>query len=165
MKKALILAAVAIVFCSCKDGKKATAIETVQPQKEVVQTASMDWLLGDWVRTNDQKGRATFESWKKINKDQYKGIGYTLVQTDTISKEYMKLEQIQGQWSLFVRTSDDAVTVQFDVVSLQEQAFVCVNEAHDFPTHIAYQREGKTLKAKVSNKEMEIDFSFVKTEK
>lgn len=165
MKKALILAAVAIVFCSCKDDKKATAIETVQPQKEVVQTASMDWLLGDWERTNDQKGRATFESWKKINKDQYKGIGYTLVQTDTISKEYMKLEQIQGQWSLFVRTSDDAVTVQFDVVSLQEQAFVCVNEAHDFPTHIAYQREGETLKAKVSNKEMEIDFSFVKTEK
>lgn len=122
----------------------------------------MDWLLGDWKRTNDQKGRVTFESWKKINKDQYEGIGYTLVQTDTVSKEYMKLQQIQGQWSLFVRTSDDAAIVQFDVANAQEQAFVCVNEAHDFPTHIAYQRVGDKLMAKVSNKEMEIDFVFVK---
>lgn len=66
---------------------------------------------------------------------------------DTISKEYMKLEQLQGQWSLVVRTSDDADSIQFDVENLQEQAFVCVNEAHDFPTHIAYQREGETDQA------------------
>lgn len=161
MKKALVLA-VAVVFYSCKDNTKTTATAVIQPQAAVVQTTSMDWLLGDWKRINDQKGRATFESWKKINNDQYEGIGYTLLQMDTISKEYMKLEQIQGQWSLVVRTSDDADSIQFDVENLQEQAFVCVNEAHDFPTHIAYQREGETLKAKVSNKEMEIDFTFVK---
>ena len=164
MKKGIVLAIMAVVFASCKDGKEHPQQEPVasQAQTEVTQTANLDWLLGNWKRTNDEAGRSTFETWKKTSATQYDGIGYTLAQGDTLSKEYMKVEQVNGQWSLFVRTSDEADTVEFKVAELKENTLLCVNEAHDFPTHIAYHLDGDKLKAKVSNKDMVIDFHFVK---
>ncbi len=162
MKKIVVLVVLALALGSCKEDKKNIVVDLDQLQEEVVQTASIDWLLGNWKRTNDQEGRSTFESWNKTSASQYDGIGYTLAQGDTISKEYMRLILADEQWNLVVKTADDADTVTFAMTELQENSFVCVNETHDFPTHIAYKLEEGKLKAKVSNKEMEIDFEFIK---
>lgn len=164
MKKVILLAMMAVVFASCKDDKKSPQQELIsaQSQAEVTQNENLDWLLGYWKRTNDKVGHSTFESWKKTSASQYDGIGYTLAQGDTLSKEYMRLVQTDGLWNLAVRTSDHADIVEFKMTELKEGSFVCTNETHDFPTHIAYKIEDGTLKAVVSNQEMAIDFEFVK---
>ncbi|WP_410878051.1 DUF6265 family protein [Myroides sp. DW712] len=164
MKKGLLFALMAVALIACKDNKKLLQQTSTEEQTrtEMVQGTTFDWLLGNWRRTNDKAGRSTFESWSKIKDNQYDGIGYTLVQDDTLSKEHMKLQQINGKWSLIVKTADDAELVEFKMTELKENSFVCVNETHDFPTHIAYQLNGDKLQAKVSNKDMAIDFEFVK---
>ncbi|MGS4346120.1 DUF6265 family protein [Myroides odoratus] len=164
MKKSLTFALMAVALIACKEGGKQPLQGSAEEQTpvEITQGTTLDWLLGNWKRTNDKAGRSTFESWKKTSPTQYDGIGYTLAQEDTLSKEHMKLQHIDGQWNLVVKTADDAETVEFNMTELKENAFVCVNEAHDFPTHIAYQLNGDKLQAKVSNKDMAIDFEFVK---
>lgn len=162
MKKIVVLVVLVLALGSCKDDKKNIVVDLDQLQEEVAQTASIDWLLGNWKRTNDKEGRSTFEYWNKTSPSQYDGIGYTLAQGDTLSKEYMRFILADGHWNLVVKTSDDADTVEFKMTELEENSFVCVNESHDFPTHIAYKIESDTLKAVVSNKEMAIDFEFVK---
>ena len=153
-----------MVSCKKKEQQEAV-LPQIQTETETKQIAPLDWLLGHWKRTNDKEGRATFEFWQKTNSFQYDGIGYTLEQGDTLSKEYMQFFQTDGQWNLVVKTLDDADSVEFKMTELKENAFVCVNETHDFPTHIAYQWNGNTLKAKISNQEIAIDFNFVKEEK
>ncbi|WP_413511176.1 DUF6265 family protein [Myroides odoratus] len=164
MKKIIVLVTLAVTLTSCKNEKNDSQqqISPTETPTEVVQKAGVDWLLGDWKRTNDKEGNETFESWKKINETKYEGIGFTLAKGDTLSKEYMRLEHGNGQWSLFVKTADDKDETVFKVAELTKDSFVCVNEANDFPTHIAYKREGEKLKAKISNTEMQIDFEFVK---
>lgn len=151
-----------IVSCNGNKTTKQQEVSSLQTQTTSKQTANLDWLLGTWKRTNDKEDRSTFESWNKTSTVQYDGIGYTLAQGDTLSKEYMRLVQNDGQWNLVVKTAADADTVEFKMTELKENSFVCANEAHDFPTHIAYKLENDTLKALVSNKEMAIDFEFVK---
>lgn len=153
-----------VALVSCKNNEKQEQQEGLAPQiqAEVKQTANLDWLLGNWKRTNDKEGNSTFEVWEKTQANQYDGIGYTLAQGDTLSKEYMRLIQTNGQWNLVVKTSDAADTVAFKMIELKENAFVCTNETHDFPTHIAYRLDNSKLKAVVSNEEMAIDFDFVK---
>lgn len=163
MKKYILFSLTMFAMISCKDSKKQAQqeVNASQAQTTVEQTANLDWLLGNWKRTNDKEGRLTFEYWNKTSPSQYDGIGYTLAQGDTLSKEYMRLVQTDGHWNLVVKTSEDADTVEFKMTELKENSFVCVNESHDFPTHIAYKIESDTLKAIVSNKEMAIDFEFV----
>jgi len=74
----------------------------------------------------------------------------------------MRLVQTDGQWNLTVRTSDHADTVEFKMTELEKGSFICTNETHDFSTHIAYKIEGGTFKAVVFNREMALDFEFVK---
>lgn len=44
------------------------------------------WLLGDWQRTNDEEGKSTFETWEQVNDSTYVGMGYTLMDKDTVFK-------------------------------------------------------------------------------
>ena len=46
----------------------------------------------------EEKGKETFENWKKINNSEYNGIGFTMKNNDTLSKEEMKIlkETIEG---------------------------------------------------------------------
>lgn len=166
MKKSIFFALMVVALIACKEEKAKPQHVSVEDQLSVptTQGTTLDWLLGNWKRTNDQGGRSTFESWQKISDIQYDGIGYTLAQGDTLSKEYMKLQRVDGLWSLIVKTADDTEPVEFKMTELKEHSFVCANEKHDFPTHIAYQLEGDKLNAKVSNKDMVIDFEFVKVE-
>lgn len=164
MKKRILFVLMAVALIGCKENKTQPQHVSTEGQTpvEATQEKTFDWLLGNWKRTNDKVGRSTFESWEKISETQYEGIGYTLAQGDTLSKEHMKLQQIDGQWTLIVKTADDTEPVEFKMTELKEYSFVCVNEAHDFPTHIVYHLEGGKLHAKVSAKDMAIDFEFVK---
>ena len=55
---------------------------------------NFDWLAWSWIRTNDKEGNITYEHWTKNSDIEYKGLGYTLQNSDTIFKEQLRLIKI-----------------------------------------------------------------------
>ena len=157
----LVYAAVAV---SCHQntstGTTETSATASEPREEVA--VNLDWINGNWKRTNDNKGKQTFESWKKISTTEYAGFSFTLQKGDTISQEQMSLIAPNGKWSLFVKTPDEKRPIEFKLSALKSNEFVFTNDSIDFPKQIQYWTESGKLKAKVSNKDMEISFEFEK---
>ena len=129
--------------------------------EESTSTPSLDWLLGDWKRTNDKEGKQTFEHWEKISDEAYLGLGFTLQEKDTVFKENMKLFPIDGVWNLEVTGVNENATY-FHFTNQTKNSFVCENPNNEFPKKIEYQFLDKKLKAKISGGEMEVAFDFEK---
>jgi hypothetical protein len=53
----------------------------VSCKRDTSSMQDFDWLIGNWVRTNDQPNRMTYENWSKVNDSVYNGLGYTMVET------------------------------------------------------------------------------------
>ncbi len=124
---------------------------------------NLDWLLGDWIRTNDEEGRTTYELWTKNSNEQYAGIGVTIASNgDTVFREDLKVISIDEQWVLEVRGVNEAPTL-FTFKETGAQNLSVQNLENEFPKYIEYWRDGSQLKAKVYNDENEfIEFAFAK---
>ena len=139
----LIACFLLILFVSCQDN---------------VQKPS--FLIGNWVRTNNSPGEMTYENWKS----DFTGIGFTLKEKDTTFKEILSIVNENDSLYLKVEGVNKDATL-FKITSISEIAMTAENPKHDFPTEIKYWLENDTLKAKVSNTEFGIDFSFVRLNK
>jgi len=155
MKKILTIFLL-IGLISCNDNSSASNSNDTFSSKH-----NLDWILGNWQRTNDKEGKVTFEHWKKISNREYVGIGITLQEKDMVFKENMKLIPIDGVWTLVVTGVNENPT-HFSFTNQTKNSFVCENPNNEFPKKIEYQFSGKKLKAKVSAGEMEIAFDFEK---
>ena len=120
----------------------------------------LDFLIGNWERTNDKEGQKTYEIW---NKD-FTGLGITLKNKDTVFKEILSIVSINDTLTLRVEAVNETATL-FKITNQTDTSFVAENPTHDFPTKIKYWSENKQLKAHVSNKEFGIDFVFEKKKK
>ena len=130
-------------------------------QKSTTQsTENFDWLLGNWKRTNEEKGKETFENWKKANDNEYKGIGFTLQNRDTLSQEQMKLIQTNGKWNLLVKTPDEKDFIKFEMTEIADDKFECKNDTLDFPKLIKYWKNGDKMNAIVSGDSLKLSFEF-----
>ena len=109
-----------------------------------------DWLIGSWIRTNDKEGNITYEHWTKISSVEYKGLGCTLQNSDTIFKEQLRLIKINENPTLFLLTNQT------------ENSFASENEFNEFPKIIEYSVHDKVLLAKISDGDTEISFTFEK---
>ena len=158
MKKILFLAISGIFLFSCNQKNEAKPTEVEKEAK--VETQNFDWLLGEWKRNNEEKGKETFENWKKINDSEYNGIGFTLKNKDTLSKEEMKIVENNGEWNLIVKTRDEKEPTKFKMSELKSDKFVCVNDTIDFPKRIEYWRNGEKINATVSGGDLKIPFEF-----
>lgn len=170
MKKIFLLPIVVLAL-SCRQEVKreqnTPPATPIQNEKENENEENLDWLVGNWKRLNNQDGKETFENWekinsKKLNTTEYAGIGFTLQKADTISQEHMSFVQIDGNWTLFVKTPDEKDPIKFKMTTLNNNALICTNDSIDFPKRIEYKLANDTLKAKVSNEEMEVVFEFKK---
>lgn len=128
---------------------------------ETSSNNNLDWLLGNWKRTNDKEGQQTFEHWEKVSNNEYVGLGFTLQEKDTVFKENMRLIPIDDVWNLEVTGVNEKPTY-FAFTNQTKNSFVCENPNNEFPKKIEYQFFDKKLKAKVSGGEMEIAFDFEK---
>jgi len=118
----------------------------------------LDWLLGEWERTNNKKGSITYEQWEKAG-DTYIGLGYTLKDADTVFKEKLRILKMDGIWQLeVIGVNPDPTYFQF--TKQTEKGFVCENPDNDFPKAIEYFSDGKKLTAIISNKNSKIHFYF-----
>ncbi|WP_437918783.1 DUF6265 family protein [Sphingobacterium sp. LRF_L2] len=158
--KSVAILFVSLLILSCNQAKKTNQTENTASTTE--NNESLDWLVGNWKRSNEEAGKETYEYWKKINPTQYSGIGFTLQKGDTISQEKMDIIESDGKWNLFVKMPAEKEATKFMLIELKKNGFTCVNDSIDFPNNIQYWMEGEKLKAKISNEEMEIPFDFVR---
>lgn len=163
MKKLLIFPIIILLF-SCNEGAK-----TVQNKQSAIESKSnntkfgnFDWLIGNWKRVNDSDGKETFENWKNMSSTEYSGVGYTIKNGDTISQENMSLTKSADTWSLFVKTPDEKKPVEFKIKEISDKQFVFTNDSIDFPKRIKYWMVKDTLKANISNEQMDILFEFIR---
>ena len=121
---------------------------------------NFDWLMGNWVRTNEKPDRATFENWKKINDSTFLGESYTIKDKDTIWKETVKLAKNNNDWFFAVKGINDTVSVDFKLISITDSSFVCENNVNEFPNIIRYEKAGDNFKAEIEGGDMKIPFEF-----
>lgn len=118
-----------------------------------------DWILGDWIRTNDEAGKVTKEHWTKESNDRYAGISYTLENNDTVFYEDMLILRVQDDWTLRI-TGVHEQPMDFLITSFNADTFTAENPENEFPKMISYQKLNESLKAKVANDEFSLDFYF-----
>ena len=121
------------------------------------------WLVGEWKRVNAEEDFNTYEIWKK-EKNYYSGLGYTMLEDDTIFKEDLKLFKDNDEWMLQVTGVNEAPT-PFVLSELKREYFIAMNDTNEFPKKIIYKLQNDTLKANVSTAEFDVDFEFVKSKK
>jgi len=129
-------------------------------QKNITRQ-NFDWLTGSWIRTNDKEGNITYEHWTKISSVEYKGLGYTLQNGDTIFKEQLRLIKTNKEWSLEVSGVNENPTL-FLLTNQTENSFFSENEFNEFPKIIEYSVDDVVLLAKISDGNTEISFLFKK---
>ena len=147
----VLLTTLALTMCNTKQNDQKSTTQS---------TENFDWLLGNWKRTNEEKGKETFENWKKANDNEYKGIGFTLQNRDTLSQEQMKLIQTNGKWNLLVKTPDEKDFIKFEMTEIADDKFECKNDTLDFPKLIKYWKNGDKMNAIVSGDSLKLSFEF-----
>jgi len=140
MKSVALVCCVLLVFSCNNESKK-----ILRP----------NFLIGNWTRTNNKKGATTYEFWKK----DFKGLGFTLKNNDTIFKEILSIVNIKD--TLFLKVEGvNAEPTLFRFTSQTDTSFVCENPENEFPKKITYYKENNLLKAQVSSEDFKIDFIF-----
>lgn len=126
-------------------------------QKEKPSTLIPNFLVGDWIRVNEEEGNTTYESWNT----NLKGLGYTLKENDTIFKEKLSFIMVKDTLFLKVEGVNDTATL-FKLTQQTDSSFVCENPINEFPKTIKYYLENEQLKAIVSANNFKIEFIFDK---
>lgn len=155
MNKIILLSA-AILILSCNQNKKQEITKSTQ------ELETFEWLLGNWKRLNEEKGKETFENWKRISEFEYAGIGFTMQNGDTIKQEKIKLNKVNNHWNLTVKTPNETQWTTFTGVNHSKNDFTCENNEIDFPSKIKYWKNGDNFNASVSGGDMIISFEFEK---
>lgn len=122
---------------------------------------NFDWLLGDWIRTNEEAGRTTYESWTKISDSEYRSNGFTLAEKDTIWKEELSLVKKNNEWELIADIYGEEGPVPFKVTEIENGRFKCENKENSFPEVIIYFKDGEKLKAIISADDMLLSFDYI----
>ena len=124
---------------------------------------NFDWLIGSWLRNNDQESNLTYEHWIKNSDTEYTGLGCTLHKGDTVFKEHLSLIRTGDNWMLEVSGVNENPT-PFLMISHTESSFECENKQNEFPKNIAYSMEDDLLYARIFDEDTEITFLFEKME-
>lgn len=156
MKKVVLVSLCITIMLACqnKEQNKEAIVET--------KAGEFDWLLGNWKRVNDTDGKETFENWEVKDDGSYQGKSFTMFASDTVWQEDMHLLKIQDTWQMEVKAPEDLSPTVFGMINHLSDQFTCENPELDFPKTIYYKSVQDSLYATVSNKEMQLIFTFEK---
>ena len=121
----------------------------------------VEWLIGQWKRTNAKPGRSSVETWKK-DRDQLVGFAVNMNGRDTTYVEKLKIVFKDNTLYYVADVPQNKSEVYFKLTELSESGFVCENPQHDFPKKIRYERTGSGLRAVISGDGKEIPYLFEK---
>jgi len=136
MKYSLLFLLLIVLFSSCTQNKPElsdkTALELNNEEEQ-----RFDWLIGNWLRTNEDTDKVTYEKWVLITPFHYAGEGYTLDESsgDTVSAEKMHLMYKDEEWSLAVISPNEVGTdtTSFALTAFDSVSFRCYNLVNEFP--------------------------------
>lgn len=154
MKKRTLILIFSIISCNVKVEKK--IVSDSKPH------TTFDWLLGNWIRTNEKEDRKTYERWTKINPSEYSGTSFTLKDKDTIWQENVKLINDKNEWNFVVTPKGTPQQTVFRLTTLTDSTFTCENQNNDFPKIIRYFKSGDSFNAEIEGGDMKILFEFGK---
>ncbi|KAA3623725.1 MAG: hypothetical protein DWQ02_24130 [Bacteroidetes bacterium] len=157
--KLLILAALLLFIGACQNDPKTSANES--SSSEGPKLEHLDWLTGNWQRINDDEGRKTYESWKKVSNQEYRGFGYTLAGEDTIFKENLNIV-FKEEKPNYVVTGVNSAPTYFEFIGQDVNAFACTNPENEFPKNIEYIYQNDTIFATIMGGANSIVFVFVR---
>jgi len=126
------------------------------------EITNFDWLTGNWIRTNEIKGKQTYENWMRGIKNEYIGFGYTTEKNDTIWQENITLIKRDSVWNFEVFGKGESVPTIFKLSKIGKESFVCENDLNEFPKKIRYFRDKDKITAIISDSNTEIPFEFEK---
>jgi len=132
-----------------------TAVKT-----ESADFKKLEWLKGDWSRTNTKPGRTGGETWIQKSSTEMVGWGFTLKGSDTVATEKFKLVVKDHDIFYVADVPENKGPVYFKLTLITDDEFACENPDHDFPKKIAYRKLGDKLVATISGNGKSIDFTF-----
>ncbi len=148
--KFTLIICIVFAFMRCGQNKNST----------VTNSSNFDWLVGKWQRTNEEAGKETFENWEKISDSEYRGIGFTIQNKDTVSLEQMKIAQMEGKWTLLIKTPDEKAFIAFKMSAIKGDKFEFKNDSLEFPSSIKYWKSNDKINALVSGGSLGIPYEF-----
>lgn len=98
------------------------------------------WLIGTW-ENKTSKG-SIYETWSKINSNEFSGKSYIVKEQDTIVFENIQLVQEQNRLLYIpsVKNQNDGLPVRFTSSAISERKLIFENLNHDFPQVISYTK-------------------------
>ena len=122
----------------------------------------LQWLTGEWNRTNAKPGRSGIEKWVMSSSTELQGTGINMRGSDTALIEKIKIIVRDNNIYYAADVPGNKSIVLFKFTRITDNEFVCENPDHDFPKQIAYIRDGTKLKATISGNGKTIDYLFEK---
>lgn len=98
-----------------------------------------EWLEGNW--KGQDSGYAFYESWKITGKNTMTGFGGAYQGWDTVFRETLKIENIEGNLFYIATVPENDGPVLFKLSSYENNEAVFENTEHDFPQKIVYRKE------------------------
>lgn len=120
-----------------------------------------EWLIGTW-RSLGSKSNV-FESWEAERDTMWSGMGWQLVDGDTIVLERVAL--INRPDGLYYRADvpHNTKPIEFRAITISVTKYVFENPAHDFPKRIIYYSpENDTLHVRIEGNGKSADFMFIR---
>lgn len=118
------------------------------------------WLKGTWERQDTKPGSTAFESWQKMTKTGFKGLGTTMKGLDTVWVEKLSIVEKEDVLYYVAEVDQNAAPTYFKITSYSKNGFVCENPEHDFPKKIDYKLEDDLLTVVISGDGEEVPFVF-----
>lgn len=112
---------------------------------------SLDWIIGQWNRTNVKPGSTASESWEKISDTVFKGIGVSMKGSDTTFVEHLRIEIKSDKIYYVADVRENATPTYFELTEVSVNGFTSQNLKHDFPKVISYMLKNEKLTAIISD--------------
>jgi hypothetical protein len=122
--------------------------------------SKLEWLTGEWNRTNTKVGMSGIEKWIKNSDSELQGRGISLKGVDTSFVEKTKLIIKDNSIYYVADVPENKQLVYFKLTAITNNSFTCENPQHDFPKKITYNKDGFILKATISGNGKSIDYLF-----
>ncbi len=135
-------------------------LATVVQSESLRKLKQMEWLLGNWTRTNARPGKSGFERWTRVSDTEWKGRGISLTGSDTTFVEKLRIVIENDKVYYVAEVPGNAKPVYFELTTVTPNSFVCENPSHDFPKRIAYEWDGQVIRARVSSGDQGMDYVF-----
>ena len=122
----------------------------------------LSWLEGVWTSSKTKPGMTGNERWIKISSTEWLGYGVNMKGIDTTFMEKLKIILKDEKIYYVADVPENKEPVLFLLTAITDHSFICENPRHDFPTKIAYEKEGDKLKAVISGRGKSIEYLFEK---